>query len=95
MTAPSRMPRMKPILRLVTSAAGRAVPAAALVAVGRIRPEAQPDAPGERRGLRRRHKLMLLLAFETLVFGFAQAERHPKRPGIVIEISVTPNHVVT
>lgn len=39
---------------------------------------------------------MLLLAFEVLVFGFAQASFHPVRPaGITIEMAVTPNHVVT
>lgn len=44
----------------------------------------------------RRHKLMLLAAFEILVFGLAQAEFHPVRPaGILIETTVTPNHVVT
>ncbi|WP_375465092.1 hypothetical protein [uncultured Methylobacterium sp.] len=44
----------------------------------------------------RRHRLMLLAAFEILVFGFAQAEFHPVRPaGILIETTVTPNHVVT
>ena len=44
----------------------------------------------------RRHKLMLLAAFEILVFGAAQAEYHPIRPkGILIETTVTPNHVVT
>jgi hypothetical protein len=43
----------------------------------------------------RRHKLMLLLAFEVLVFGFAQAEHRFNRHGITIEMSITPNHVVT
>ncbi|MFD0937458.1 hypothetical protein [Methylobacterium trifolii] len=43
----------------------------------------------------RRHKWLLLLAFEILVFGFAQAEFHPVRRGILIETTITPNHVVT
>ncbi|AWN42420.1 hypothetical protein [Methylobacterium durans] len=89
------MPRVRPILRLVASARRVAVPAGAFVAVGRAPSEARPEMAAGRRALSRRHKLMLLLAFETLVFGFAQAERHPKRPGILIEMSVTPNHVVT
>jgi hypothetical protein len=39
---------------------------------------------------------MLLLAFEILVLGFAQSVFQPVRqPGITIEMSVTPNHVVT
>lgn len=46
--------------------------------------------------LPRKHKLMLLVAFEVLVLGFALAEFFPIRPtGILIEISLTPNHVVT
>lgn len=44
----------------------------------------------------RRHRLMLLLAFEILVLGFAQAMVQPVRQtGITIEMSVTPHHVVT
>ena len=39
---------------------------------------------------------MLLLAFEVLVFGFSQAAVQPvRRPGISVETTVTPNHVVT
>jgi hypothetical protein len=39
---------------------------------------------------------MLLLAFEILVLGFVQARVQPVRqPGITIEMSVTPRHVVT
>ena len=54
-----------------------------------------PSAP-DRRPLPRKHKLMLLIAFEVLVLGFALAEFFPVRStGIVIEMSVTPNHVVT
>ncbi|GEP05933.1 hypothetical protein [Methylobacterium oxalidis] len=94
MTAQSPMPRRNPLLRLVASGRRGRVPAASLVPVGRAEAEPRPE-PGASRGLTRRHKLMLLLAFETLVFGFAQAERNPMRRGIVIEISVTPNHVVT
>jgi hypothetical protein len=51
-----------------------------------------------RRGpaLTRKHCWMLVLAFEILVFGFAQSRFQPVRqPGITIEMSVTPNHVVT
>ena len=48
------------------------------------------------RAVARRHRWMLLLAFEVLVFGFAQASFHPvRRAGILIETTVTPNHVVT
>lgn len=44
----------------------------------------------------RRHRLMLLAAFEILVLGFALAAFFPVRPaGILIETTVTPNHVVT
>ena len=44
----------------------------------------------------RRQRWMLLLAFEILVFGFAQAAFQPvRRPGITVEQTVTPNHVVT
>ena len=54
-----------------------------------------PRAPA-RRPLPRKHKLMLLVAFEVLVLGFALAENFPIRPtGILIETTVTPNHVVT
>ncbi len=46
--------------------------------------------------LRRRHRWMLLLAFEVMVFGFAQAALRPiERPGISVEQVFTPNHVVT
>ncbi|MCJ2143009.1 hypothetical protein [Methylobacterium sp. E-066] len=39
---------------------------------------------------------MLLLAFEVLVFGVSQSVFSPVRQaGITIEMSVTPNHVVT
>ena len=39
---------------------------------------------------------MLVLAFEVLVFGASQAVFKPVRQaGITIEMSVTPNHVVT
>ncbi|SDM51481.1 hypothetical protein SAMN05216360_102309 [Methylobacterium phyllostachyos] len=49
-----------------------------------------------RSALRRKHRLMLLLAFEILVLGFTQAMIEPvQRPGITIEMSVTPHHVVT
>ena len=49
-----------------------------------------------RPALQRKHRLMLLLAFEILVLGFAQAVVEPvRRPGVTIEMSVTPHHVVT
>ncbi len=48
------------------------------------------------RTIRRRHRLMLLLAFEVLVFGFAQASFQPvRRAGITVEKPITPNHVIT
>ena len=48
------------------------------------------------RPLARRHKLLLLLAFEVLVLGFTQARiSNPPQRGISIETTVTPNHVVT
>ncbi|WP_210250913.1 hypothetical protein [Methylobacterium sp. WL8] len=44
----------------------------------------------------RKHKLMLLIAFEVLVLGFALAEFRPIRPsGILIETTGIPNHIVT
>ena len=53
-----------------------------------------PLAPSA--ALRRRHRWMLVLAFEVLVFGFAQAALRPiERPGISVEQVSTPNHVVT
>ena len=39
---------------------------------------------------------MLLLAFEVLVFGFAQASFQPvRRAGITVEKPVIANHVIT
>ena len=44
----------------------------------------------------RRQRWMLLLAFEVLVFGFAQASFQPvRRAGITVEKPVIPNHVIT
>ena len=52
--------------------------------------------PSRRRSMPRKHRLMLLIAFEVFVLGFALAEFFPIRPaGILIETTVTPNHVVT
>lgn len=47
------------------------------------------------RKLARKHRLMLLLAFEILVFGGAQAHYNPVKRGVVVDVSTTPNHVVT
>lgn len=45
---------------------------------------------------RRRHRWMLVLAFEVLVFGAAQSVLRPvKAPGIAVEQTLRPNHVVT
>jgi hypothetical protein len=50
----------------------------------------------ETRAKRRRHRWMLLLAFEVMVFGFAQAVFRPiEPPGILVEQTLSPNHVVT
>ncbi len=49
-----------------------------------------------RRARRRRHGWMLVLAFEVLVFGAAQSVLKPIRPpGIAVEQTVKPNHIVT
>jgi len=45
--------------------------------------------------LPRKHRLMLLLAFEILVFGLGQAHFNPVKRGVVVDVSTTPNHVVT
>lgn len=48
------------------------------------------------RARRRLHCWMLILAFEVLVFGAAQAVLRPiKPPGIAVEQTLRPNHVVT
>ena len=61
-----------------------------------IDPTTIPSPVRRDRAITRRQRWMLLLAFEILVFGFAQASLHPvRRAGIVIETTVTPNHVVT
>jgi hypothetical protein len=52
-------------------------------------------SPRPARHLPRRHRLMLLLAFEILVFGGAQAHFNPAKRGVVVDVSTTPNHVVT
>ncbi|MDQ0522870.1 hypothetical protein QO017_004206 [Methylobacterium gregans] len=38
---------------------------------------------------------MLLLALQILVFGLGQAHFNPMKRGIVVDVSTTPNHVVT
>jgi hypothetical protein len=55
------------------------------------------SAPSLRRPtMTRKQRWMLLLAFEIMVLGFTQAMIKPVRqPGITIEMSVTPHHVVT
>ena len=59
----------------------------------------QPSAPRPSRRkqpMTRKQCWMLVLAFEVLVFGVSQSVFRPVRPaGITIEMSVTPNHVVT
>ncbi|WP_238277097.1 MULTISPECIES: hypothetical protein [Methylobacterium] len=47
------------------------------------------------RPMPRRHKLMLLAAFELLVIGFCQASEHPNRRGVAVELPANPRHVVT
>jgi hypothetical protein len=47
-----------------------------------------------RRPLTRRQKLMLLVAFEIMVAGFTQANNHPYRPGVAVEIPVNPGHAI-
>ncbi|MHC2107950.1 MULTISPECIES: hypothetical protein [unclassified Methylobacterium] len=55
-----------------------------------------PAQPSRKRSVTRKHCWMLVLAFEVLVFGASQSVFRPVRPaGITIEMSVTPNHVVT
>ncbi len=55
-----------------------------------------PHAPARRKSMPGKHKLLLLMAFEVLVLGGALAAFFPVRPaGILIETTVTPNHVVT
>jgi hypothetical protein len=50
----------------------------------------------EARAKRRRHRWMLVLAFEVMVFGFAQSVFRPiEPPGILVEQTLSPNHVVT
>ncbi|WP_092044455.1 hypothetical protein [Methylobacterium pseudosasicola] len=59
----------------------------------------QPNAlrPSSRsQTMTRKQCWMLVLAFEVLVFGVSQSVFRPVRQaGITIEMSVTPNHVVT
>jgi hypothetical protein len=59
----------------------------------------QPSAPRPSRRkqpMTRKQCWMLILAFEVLVFGVSQSVFRPARQaGITIEMSVTPNHVVT
>lgn len=47
-----------------------------------------------RRGLRRRHVLMLALAVEVLVLGFRGAEGY-QPPGIAVEQTLAKGHVIT
>lgn len=42
-----------------------------------------------------RHKLMLALACEILVAGFAQAGQSSRRAAIVIEVPALAHHVIT
>lgn len=45
-----------------------------------------------RRRLSRKHRLMLLAAFELVVFGFAQAAERPYRRAILIEVPEVAAH---
>ncbi|MCJ2092916.1 hypothetical protein MKK67_10450 [Methylobacterium sp. J-072] len=55
-----------------------------------------PTPPRRKQTMSRKQCWMLLLAFEVLVFGVSQSVFRPVRQaGITIEMSVTPNHVVT
>ena len=59
-------------------------------------PLSSPAPAPRRRSLTRKQCWMLLLAFEIFVGGVTQSLVHPPRQaGILIEMSVTPNHVVT
>jgi hypothetical protein len=69
------------------------LPRVSALSTGQISSAAPPQrAPT----MTRKQCWMLLLAFEILVLGFAQSMFQPVRqPGITIEMSVKPNHVVT
>lgn len=58
-----------------------------------------PRPPSESHPARRRmplrHKLMLALACEILVAGFAQAGQSSRRAAIVIEVPDVAHHVIT
>lgn len=58
-----------------------------------------PRPPSESQAARRRmplrHKLMLALACEVLVAGFAQAGQSSRRAAIVIEVPALAHHVIT
>lgn len=58
-----------------------------------------PRPPSESHTARRRmplrHKLMLALACEVLVAGFAQAGQSSRRAAIVIEVPALAHHVIT
>ncbi|AWN39160.1 hypothetical protein DK427_21890 [Methylobacterium radiodurans] len=58
-------------------------------------PRLTAASPRPARRLPRKHRLMLLLAFEILVFGAGQAHLNPVKRGVVVDVSTTPNHVVT
>lgn len=57
-------------------------------------PPSRTGLPVGVRGMPRRHKLMLLLAFEILIVGFRQAELRPHRPGVTVETPARPGHVI-
>lgn len=59
----------------------------------RVRPFHSP-IPKARTGLKLRHKLMLLAAFEILVAGFTQAHFHPSYKGVTVEIPANPGHEI-
>jgi hypothetical protein len=69
------------------------VPGIAMPTIGQPSP---PASLRRKRTMTRKQCWMLVLAFEVLVFGVSQSIFRPARQaGITIEMSVTPNHVVT
>lgn len=83
----------RPAFRLVGVAepeGRRAVPESAFVPVG----TREPASEGERR-MRRRHRLMLLLALEVLVLGLSNADRYRRPPAVTVDAPSIAGHVIT